>query len=194
MSVYPKRIHRCHHIKVNGLQCGSPSLRNQKFCFFHQQWRPTRFGTDPINPPLPLEQMIPVLEDANSIQMGLMEVMRMLITRRVDHRTAGLLLYGLQTSSANLRWTTFEPELPTQVVIDEECVEHRPIGATAWSIAKGKKYDAVKVDPVEPRSLAKTLIEQLGLMEEIPEDMRGDPDQRAEAEIQESRRRALMHD
>ncbi len=171
MSIYPESILRCHHIKVNGLQCGSPSLRKQKYCYFHQQWRPRHFGTDSNNPPLSLEQAIPIPEDANSIQMGLLEVMRLLVTRRVDPRTAGLLLYGLQTASANLRCTTFEPELATQVVIDEECVEHRPIGATAWSITKDKEYDAVKPEPERKSSLAKTMFDALGLCEN-PEDQR----------------------
>jgi hypothetical protein len=81
-----------------------------------------------------------LMEDANSIQMGLGEVMRMLVSKTIDFRTAGLLLYALQTASANLKHTSFEPE-PTQVVIDPESVEHRPIGATAWSKFKGREYD-----------------------------------------------------
>jgi hypothetical protein len=81
---------------------------------------------------------LPLLEDANSIQMGLVQVM--LVTQQVDHRTAALLLYALQTASANLKRTSFEPEMPTRVVIDRDCVERRPIGATAWSTVEGREY------------------------------------------------------
>ena len=69
-------------------------------------------------------------EDADSIQMGLGEVIRLMMTRQVDHRTAALTLYALQTASANLKHTSFEPP-PMTVVIDRECAGQRPIGATA---------------------------------------------------------------
>ena len=84
-------------------------------------------------------------EDANSIQMGLGEVIRLMLTRQVDHRTAALTLYALQTASANMKHTSFEPE-PTHVVIDRECVEQRPLGATAWSAVEGREYDEVTED------------------------------------------------
>jgi hypothetical protein len=84
--------------------------------------------------------MLPTLEDANSVQLGLAGVMRQLVERQIDHKTAALLLYALQTASANLKWTAFEPE-PTLVVIDRECVKERPLGATAWSKVAGREYD-----------------------------------------------------
>ena len=49
---------------------------------------------------------LPVLEDADSIQMGLVEVMRLIVTQQIDHKAAGLLLYALQTASANLKRTS----------------------------------------------------------------------------------------
>ena len=91
---------------------------------------------------------LPTLEDANSIQVGLAEVMRLLVTTEVDHKTGALLLYLMQTASANMKRTSFEPE-PTLVVIDRECVERRPLGATAWSRVEGREYDEVKTDEVE---------------------------------------------
>ena len=39
MSSYPANIRRCQHIKVNGTQCGSPALREEKCCYFHMRWR-----------------------------------------------------------------------------------------------------------------------------------------------------------
>jgi hypothetical protein len=145
MSLYPERIARCQHLKVNGTQCGSPALHRQKFCYFHKQWRQKRLE---INSNIQRERWkvtLPVLEDADSIQMGLVEVMRLIVTQQIDHRAAGLLLYALQTASANLNRTTFEPELPTQVVIDRGCVGRRPIGATAWSTAEGREYDDLEL-------------------------------------------------
>jgi hypothetical protein len=83
---------------------------------------------------------LPILEDANSIQAGLAEMLRLLATNQIEHKTAALMLYALQTAAANVRYTSFEPE-PTRVVIDRECVERRPIGASAWSAVEGREYD-----------------------------------------------------
>ncbi len=165
MSLYPESIARCQHLKVNGTQCGSPALRKQRFCYFHKDWRQKRLQ---INVNIRREQgavTLPVLEDANSIQVALMQVMRLLLTAQIEHRTAGLLLYALQTASANLARTTFEPELPTRVVIDRGTVARRPIGATAWTIAKDREYDDQDENKQDsqPDSLAKILLERMGL-------------------------------
>lgn len=172
MSLYPETIARCQHLKVNGTQCGSPALRKQRFCFFHKDWRQKRLQ---INTNLRREEgvvVLPVLEDANSIQVALMQVMRLLITAQIEHRTAGLLLYALQTASANLARTTFEPELPTRVVIDRAVVARRPLGATAWSIEKDREYDdqeKKKEVDTEHESLARILLDRMGLANVKPE-------------------------
>jgi hypothetical protein len=142
MSLYPESVARCRHIKVNGTQCGSPALRDEKYCYFHMRWHTTSMSV------LLKEREhwiagLPTLEDANSIQVGLAEVMRLLVTTEVDHKTGALLLYAMQTASANMKHTSFEPE-PTRVVIDRECVERRPLGATAWSKVEGREYDEVE--------------------------------------------------
>ncbi len=36
MAVSPN-TRLCAHIKVNGIRCGSPSLRQEVFCYFHQR-------------------------------------------------------------------------------------------------------------------------------------------------------------
>jgi hypothetical protein len=88
-----------------------------------------------------------------------MQVMRLLLTAQIEHRTAGLLLY------ANLARTTFEPKLPTQVVIDHSTISRRPIGATAWTTAKDREYDDQDENKQDnqPESLAKILLERMGL-------------------------------
>ena len=154
MSLYPEGIVRCQHIKVNGTQCGSPALRENKHCFYHAEWTRKTRDIDVETHMARWNITLSLMEDANSIQMGLGEVMRMLVSKTIDFRTAGLLLYALQTASSNLKYTSFEPE-PTQVVIDPEAVERRPLGATAWSKVEGCEYDilekedAGKVDPVK---------------------------------------------
>src|SRR6266849_4718303 len=145
MSSYPPSIRRCQHVKVNGTQCGSPAMREHSYCYFHMRWH--RKGMQ-VNAYFKEQQILvlPTLEDANSIQVGLAEVMRQLTEQMIDHRTAALLLYALQIASANVKFTSFEPEQPTQVVIDRECVAQRPLGASAWSKVEGREYDDLNED------------------------------------------------
>lgn len=77
MSYYPESIARCQHIKVNGTQCGSPALKRNKFCFFHKRWRDTRIVISKAARRSRASLDLPVLEDANSVQVALMQVMRL---------------------------------------------------------------------------------------------------------------------
>jgi hypothetical protein len=179
MSLYPDTIARCQHLKVNGTQCGSPALRNHRFCYFHKEWRQKRLQ---INTNIRHERAavtLPVLEDANSIQVALMQVMRLLITQQIERQTAGLLLYALQTASANLARTSFEPELPTRVVIDLASVARRPIGATAWSMVKDREYDDQDENKgdVEQDSLARILLEKMGFLADGKKKPYGEDDE-----------------
>ena len=133
MSSYPNR---CQHIKVNGTQCGSPALRRNKFCFFHKRWQTERIQLNASNHKRRAARGfdLPVLEDANSIQITLMQVMRMIVSREIDSKTAGLLLYALQTASFNLRHTDFEPVRHQRVVVDLGDVVNSPLGTSEiWS-------------------------------------------------------------
>ena len=147
MPTYPVTIRRCQHIKVNGIQCGSPAKRNERHCHFHEE---CRLMSREINMKFNEHGIIklPTLEDANSIQLGLAEVMRLLVTQQIDHRTASLLLRALRIAAANVKFTSLEPK-PTHVVIDPNCVENRPLGATAWSTVEGRDYDLVDNDETD---------------------------------------------
>ena len=134
MSDFPSR---CQHLKVNGTQCGSPALRRNKFCFFHKRFQTERLSLhkSEVNQARARRRAaifhLPVLEDANSIQVSLMQIMRLLALGHLDAKTAGLLLYALQTASINLRRTNFEP-LMHNIVLDPKAVGEIPLGAHAW--------------------------------------------------------------
>jgi hypothetical protein len=133
MSLYPASIPRCEHLKVNGTQCGSPALRRNHFCFFHKRWQETRIVLNANRARRGRAALdLPVLEDANSIQVSLMQVMRLILSGQIDPKTAGLLLYALQTASSNLSRTNFEPILKTDVVIDPRTVGQTPLGEDPW--------------------------------------------------------------
>jgi hypothetical protein len=134
VSEFPSR---CQHIKVNGTQCGSPALRRSKFCFFHKRFQTERLSLhkSQVNQARARRRAaifdLPVLEDANSIQVSLMQIMRLLALEHLDAKTVGLLLYALQTASSNLRRTNFEPSMHN-VVLDPRSVGDIPLGAHAW--------------------------------------------------------------
>ena len=124
---------RCQHLKVDGTQCGSPALRRNRFCFFHKRFQEERISISRDRARRGRGTLIlPVLEDANSIQVSLMQIMRLLAAGQIDARNAGLLLYALQTASFNLRYVRFEPLDIQHVVIDRNTVDQTGIGGKQW--------------------------------------------------------------
>src|SRR5882724_8865475 len=115
MPTFPNR---CQHIKVNGTQCGCPALRRNQLCYFHKRHHDERVQlnldrmrderqkdarlkegrTKEGRTKAPRRRSVtidlPVLEDANSIQVSLMQIMRLILTGDIDAKTAGLLLYA----------------------------------------------------------------------------------------------------
>ena len=125
-------VPRCQHVKINGTQCGSPALRRRKFCYFHDRVRRERTRIL-ANKSMMLRRFdLPLLEDANSVQVALMKVMQMLGSGEMEHKTAGLMLYALQTASSNLRNTEFEVDDVTDVVIDRDTVPATCINGPQW--------------------------------------------------------------
>jgi len=129
MPGYPDR---CQHIKVNGVQCGSPALRRNRFCFFHKRYHDQRIrlAADRARRS-PGTFTLPVLEDANSIQIALMEVMSLLLSRQIEHKTASLLLYALQTASTNIHRTQFNPN-HHDIILDPRDAAITPLDYRAW--------------------------------------------------------------
>jgi len=116
---------------MNGTQCGSPALRWRRHCFFHERIRRER-AKIAADTSAKRGFDLPLLEDANSVQVALMKVIQMLGSGRMDHRTAGLMLYALQTASFNLRNAEFEVREVTDVVIDRHDVHRTCIHGPQW--------------------------------------------------------------
>src|ERR1700757_1258676 len=147
MPSYPNR---CQHLKTSGTQCGSPALRRNRFCYFHKRYQDERIrlnvdrrrrGTATF--------FLPVLEDANSIQMSLMQIMRLLLTGQIEHKTASLLLYPRQTASTNLRQTNFKPFVH-EVILDPRDVCNSPLDETQlWDDEDFDEEEKEEVDEAE---------------------------------------------
>ena len=91
-----KNIRVCTHIKVNGVRCGSPALRGEVFCYFHQ-----RMIRGVATPPKSRLHPIALIEDEEGIQASLMEVINALIRNTIDFRRAQLILRALHIATKN---------------------------------------------------------------------------------------------
>jgi hypothetical protein len=141
MASYPVDVRRCKHVKTNGTQCRSPALKGKELCFYHEKNRPApaelymdgeRYCDSQI--------MVPVFEDAHSIQTMIQLVVSLMLSRRIERKDAGLVLYGLQIASGNLKMPAAEKAKPTQVVVEPEKASGTPLGMTPWS-ATGEGHD-----------------------------------------------------
>ncbi|MGC1372027.1 MAG: hypothetical protein WA824_07815 [Candidatus Sulfotelmatobacter sp.] len=101
MAVHPTaRI--CSHIKVNGVRCGSPALREGVFCYFHQ-----RMIRGVRTPPRSRTHPMAMLEDRESIQSSLMEVINALARNHIDCKRASLILRALHIAVRNANHVHF---------------------------------------------------------------------------------------
>ena len=102
----------CTHIKVTGVRCGSPALRGEQFCYFHQRMLRTVKG-----PPATRVHHAALLEDEESIQASLIEVVNALLRGSIELKRAELVLRALNTAVRNIRRVKFAHASPmiTQV-------------------------------------------------------------------------------
>ena len=101
-----KSANSCQHIKVNGVRCASPALRERSYCYFHQSQRDLR-KLRFKHPQGTFE--LPLLEDANAIHLAVQDVAAALIQKRIDRQLSGQLLFALQIAQSNLKFIDFEP-------------------------------------------------------------------------------------
>jgi hypothetical protein len=93
----------CTHIKVNGIRCGSPSLREEVFCYFHQ-----RMIRGVRTPPKSRLHPIANFEDTHAIQASLMEVVNAIVRNQIDVPRARLVLRALSIAVRNASKTHFD--------------------------------------------------------------------------------------
>ena len=118
---------RCQHVKAAGVQCGSPALRNIKYCYYHQQGRSQAIEYYSEAPYTAIDTDLPLFEDAYSIQLAIRHVVHMLMHDIIDNKKAGLLLYSLQIASANLKQMKAETPQPAQIVVDLDQLAKTPL-------------------------------------------------------------------
>jgi hypothetical protein len=127
------RAARCFHVKANGVQCKSPAMRGQPFCFFHEKF---------YNPPY--DDSFPPLEDANSVQCAILQVLNGLKSKLITPLEARVYLYGLKAASINARRTRFE-------TIEDQVTEY-PMTAIHRENARGTASAASAPHSADPRA------------------------------------------
>ena len=129
---------RCLHVKADGVRCGSPRMKTGDLCFAHQRMANTQA----------LSLRLSSYEDANGVQMGLMEVSRALVDEKITTRVAGLLFYGLQTAARNVLRVTFN-QTPAEKVVTEET----PVRAAGQEVKVAEarlSYEKYRYDTMDP--------------------------------------------
>ena len=146
MAVNPN-TRTCTHIKVNGIRCGSPSLRQEVFCYFHQ-----RMIRGVRTPPKSRLHPIANFEDAEAIQASLMEVVNALVRNHIDVARARLILRALSIAARHankVRFDCFEsdmikevPEYPAAPPVDGPFAVPAAQAAALTSISKPKEAES----------------------------------------------------
>src|SRR3974377_1685829 len=91
----------CRHVKADGAYCGSPALRDHKYCYYHLMERGRRLRRARAlreNPPYRLDT--PSLDNLYAIRNAITEIVQALGSGQLDPRAAGKMLYGIQQASA----------------------------------------------------------------------------------------------
>ncbi len=134
--------HSCTHIKVTGVRCDSPALRGEQFCYFHQNAhrgvrRPQQSRLHPIA----------IIEDEESIQYALMEVINALMRNTIDVKRATLIIRALHIAvknAARVKFGIHDKDAVTQVP------NYAPPTAEQEEIAMESELPAVSAIPYKP--------------------------------------------
>jgi hypothetical protein len=115
----PKRRYLCRHVHTDGHRCGSPALRAQNFCYYHDR---QRLRNAPLAGRMGIFRMQPI-DDRAAIQIALFDILSRLTAGDLDNKRASILLYGLQIASSNL--AARDKQQPTTQPIESLTTDHQ---------------------------------------------------------------------
>ena len=94
----------CRHVKEDGTYCGSPALRDRKYCYYHLMQRGRRLRrARALRDNLPYRLEIQSLDNHYAVRDALTDIAQALAAGQLDPGTAGKLLYAIQQVSATNR-------------------------------------------------------------------------------------------
>src|ERR1035441_2462840 len=111
LTTITQKRYKCRHIHAAGLQCGSPALRGEQFCYFHHTTRSRKKtgGFRYLDATEPFE--LPLVEDRASALSPPPPLLFRIASNDLDLGRAGKLLYNLQIL------TTFLPREKAAVIL-----------------------------------------------------------------------------
>jgi hypothetical protein len=147
----------CTHIKVTGVRCGSPALRGELFCYFHQRMMrgvqiPDNARLHPIAP----------IENEEAIQASLMEIINAIARNQIDLRRADLILKALHIAVKNSRRVRFE----SAGTMTRQVPDYSAMQPATPAEFKGALKEENEPDPSAPRTLPQTT--EAGIAAVIP--------------------------
>jgi hypothetical protein len=152
MPCHPNTV-VCTHIKVSGVQCGSPALRGEQFCYFHQRM----FRGVPTPPDSRLHP-VALLESDEAIQASIMEVVNALARNTIDLRRADLILKALWIAVKNSRRSRFDiwanrmvteiPNYPAPAIPRRRAEVEAPAAAVEIETSPAPQIEAAR--PIKP--------------------------------------------
>jgi hypothetical protein len=93
----------CRHVQPDGAYCGSPALRERKYCYYHLIERRRLRRARALRDNLPYRLEIQSLDNLYAVRAALTDIAQALAAGQLDPRTAGKLLYAIQQVSATNR-------------------------------------------------------------------------------------------
>jgi hypothetical protein len=91
----------CRHVKEDGIYCGSPALRDNKYCHYHLQQRGRRLRrARALRDNVPYQIDIQSLDNPYAVRTAITEVAQALAAGQLDHAVAGKILYAIQQASS----------------------------------------------------------------------------------------------
>ena len=136
----------CRHVKEDGSYCGSPALRERKYCYYHLMQRGRRLRrARALRDEVPYRLEIQSLDNPYAVRAALTDIVQALASGQLESRIAGKMLYAIQqVSSANRRIEQLEKQKDAQdqAQADDSRVQECPEFEKQFGLPPGVDLDA----------------------------------------------------
>ncbi len=135
----------CCHVKPDGAYCGSPALRERKYCYYHLMERGRRLRrARALRDNLPYRVDIQSLDNPYAIRAAITDIAQALAAGQLDPHAAGKLLYAIQqVSSANRRIEQIEAAAAKDAPRDDNSrIQEYPEFEKQFGLPPGADLDA----------------------------------------------------
>ena len=160
----------CMHVHMSGKQCRRVALKDKSYCHYHHVNYRRNCITDP-------GYELPILEDCRSLMLGISDVVRTRIKKKIDDKEMTSMMYSMQVATGLMnKVEAMSPDITEEML--ENQARRRSGGARAKEVeaeeeARPKRQSLGEI-------LARRLSDQSGIptefdREDIPEEQRPTP-------------------